>query len=490
MNRLPERGADLTAVIRGGLRSSMLALVLALAALQVPPAVAAETERRVPESRREMQLSFAPVVRQAAPAVVNIYTRRTVVVQQRSPFFDDPFFRRFFGDRMGIGKPSERVQNALGSGVIVDGRGYIVTNNHVIDGADQITVVLNDRREFAAEVVRLDPQTDLAVLKIDTEGQTLPALSFGDSDSIEVGDLVLAIGNPFGVGQTVTSGIVSALARTMVGVSDFQSFIQTDAAINPGNSGGALVTVNGELIGVNTAIFSRSGGSNGIGFAIPATLVKTVVEAAIEGRPVARAWLGARGQPVTQEIAESLGMTRPTGVLVSDVHPDGPAKGVLKRGDVILEIGGKPVDDPRALRFRLAAAGIGGETAVTIWREGRRQTASLPLIAAPETVARDEREITGSNPLAGARIANLSPALAEELGIDGFEEGVIVVDITRNSAAASIGLKPGDMVLAVNGKRLSRTADVEKTLKQMQGQRRWQLTLRREGRELTLDLMG
>ena len=462
------------------LRNTIFALVLTALPLAAPPALA---EQRVPESQAEISLSFVPLVKQATPAVVNIYARR--VVESRSPFAGNPLFGDMFRDYGG--RP--QVQNSLGSGVILSDDGIVVSNYHVVGQASDIRVVLNNGAEYEARVLLGDEEADLAILKLEG-AEEMPSLPLRDSDSVEVGELVLAIGNPFGVGQTVTSGIVSALARTMVGVSDFQSFIQTDAAINPGNSGGALVTVNGELIGVNTAIFSRSGGSNGIGFAIPATLVKTVVQAAIEGRPVARAWLGARGQPVTQEIAESLGMTRPTGVLVSDVHPDGPAKGVLKRGDVILEIGGKPVDDPRALRFRLAAAGIGGETAVTIWREGRRQTVSLPLIAAPETVARDEREITGSNPLAGARIANLSPALAEELGIDGFEEGVIVVDITRNSAAASIGLKPGDMVLAVNGKRLSRTADVEKTLKQMQGQRRWQLTLRREGRELTLDLMG
>ncbi|MEN2979912.1 MULTISPECIES: Do family serine endopeptidase [Tistrella] len=492
--RVIDRDRCAAALTAGWLHVRGLAVAWTIAVVVLAgaaPVMAADdaTAKRVPDSRTEMQLSFAPVVRAAAPAVVNIYTRRTVVVQQRSPFFDDPFFRRFFGDRMGLGRPSERVQNSLGSGVIVDGRGFVVTNNHVIDGAEQITVVLNDRREFPAEVVRLDAQTDLAVLKIDPEGAELPALTFGDSDAVEVGDLVLAIGNPFGVGQTVTSGIVSALARTMVGVSDFQSFIQTDAAINPGNSGGALVTLDGRVVGINTAIFSRSGGSNGIGFAIPATLVRTVVQAAIEGRPVARPWLGARGQPVTADIAESLGLPRPSGVVVSHVHPEGPAAGVLKRGDVILEIGGRVVDDPRALRFRLAAAGIGGDTEVTIWRDGRRQTVSLPLVAAPETVARDEREISGANPLAGAKIANLSPALAEELGLDGFEEGVIVIDIARGSPAAAIGLRPGDMIVAINGAKLNRAADVVSRLAAVQGERRWRLTLRREGRELTLELV-
>src|SRR5579863_5863988 len=268
--------------------TAMNARILALALTLLPSLLmaTADAQNRTPPASRELiQLSFAPVVKKAAPAVVNVYSRR--VVQTRSPFFDDPMFRQFFGDQSPFGLPRQRVQQSLGSGVILDARGFIVTNRHVIQAAEEITVVLSDRREFEAKLLVSDEHADLAILKIDAHGEPLPTLELGDSDQIEVGDLVLAIGNPFGVGQTVTSGIVSALARTGIG-SDVSSFIQTDAAINPGNSGGALVDLDGKLVGINTAIFSQSGGSVGIGFAIPAVLVRTVLEAATTGAPIRR----------------------------------------------------------------------------------------------------------------------------------------------------------------------------------------------------------
>jgi len=328
-------------VIPWGRALALLPLVLLV------PEARAEVEREVPQSREQVMLSFAPVVRQVAPAVVNIYTKR-VVSERRgfSPLFNDPLFKRFFGEDFGFGMPRERVQNSLGSGVIVAPDGLIVTNYHVIKGAAEIRVVLADRREFAAELVLEDKQTDLSVLRIDPQGEALPVIELKDSDSIEVGDLVLAIGNPFGVGQTVTSGIVSALARTQAGISDYSFFIQTDAAINPGNSGGALVTLDGRLIGINTAIFSRSGGSIGIGFAIPANMVRTVVASAAGGNALVRPWTGLIGQTVNSDLAEAFGLTRPGGVIVSKVHPNGPAaRAGLRKGDVITSVDGQTVDD-------------------------------------------------------------------------------------------------------------------------------------------------
>jgi Do/DeqQ family serine protease len=305
---------------------------------------AAAQDRRVPTGA-ELKLSFAPIVQRVAPAVVNVYAAK--VVENRNPLFDDPLFRRFFGSP---DMPRERVQRSLGSGVIVDPSGLVVTNNHVIEGASEIKVALSDKREFEAEVVLKDPRTDLAIMRIKDQRERFPAIEFGDSDDLQVGDVVLAIGNPFAVGQTVTQGIVSALARTQIGITDYQFFIQTDAAINPGNSGGALVDVHGRLAGINTAIYSRSGGSIGIGFAIPANMVKVVVASARGGgAAVLRPWLGAKLQAVTAEIAESLSLKRPSGALVATVSPRSPAsRAGLRTGDVIVAIDGQIVDDPNA----------------------------------------------------------------------------------------------------------------------------------------------
>ena len=288
---------------------------------------AALAETSVPKSQGQMQLSFAPVVKMTAPAVVNVYSKTLAAQDSQQGLFNDPFFRQFFGERGNFRRPRKQAENSLGSGVIVDAAGLIVTNNHVIRGGTDIRVVLADKREFEAKLLLADERSDLAILKIDVGDEELAALPFGDSDNLEVGDLVLAIGNPFGVGQTVTSGIVSALARTQVGISDYQFFIQTDAAINPGNSGGALVNMAGELVGINTAIFSRSGGSIGIGFSIPSNMVKTVVQSAESGTKIQRPWSGANLQDVTADIAESLGFARPEGALIATLHPDSPLAG-------------------------------------------------------------------------------------------------------------------------------------------------------------------
>ena len=434
----------------------------------------------VPRSQAEIDLSFAPLVKRVAPAVVNVFTKRVVRDQAQSPFANDPFFRRFFGDRFSFGVPRERVQSSLGSGVIVGANGIIVTNNHVIAEGDSFTVALADRREFEAELLLADERTDLAILKIDPGSEQLPTLSFGDSDALEVGDLVLAIGNPFGVGQTVTSGIVSALARTQVGVSDYQFFIQTDAAINPGNSGGALVTMDGRLVGVNTAIFSRSGGSIGIGFAIPANMVRLVVASAQDGGNgrVVRPWLGASVQSITSELAQSLGLDRPGGALIGDVYPGGPAdRAGLKTGDVIRRLDVHDIVDENTLRYRLATREIGSSVEVEYLRAGRQRTGTLRLTAPPERPARDETLLEGPHPFSGARVANLSPALAEEIRLDPMLSGIVVTQVVRRSPANRLGLQPGDIILGINDARVENVDALEDALSG--GGRNWQVSVRR-----------
>ena len=462
----------------------MRILVLILTALVFGGAAAAEVQ--VPSSRTQVRLSFAPLVRKAAPAVVNIYTRKVVKTRQFSPLFDDPFFRRFFGQGFGGGPgiPRKRVQNSLGSGVIVEPDGLIVTNEHVIEGADTITVVLADRREFDATIVGIDERTDLAILRVDPGGARLPFLELRDSDTLEVGDLVLAIGNPFGVGQTVTSGIVSAQARTGVGNADLGSFIQTDAAINPGNSGGALVGMDGRLVGINTAIFSKSGGSHGIGFAIPSNMVRAVI-AGVRGGRLVRPWFGAWGQVVTAEIATNLGMKRPVGVLVNRVHKRGPAdRARLRVGDVILSVNGHEVNEPEALKFRIATLPVGDAADITVWRKGRERTLTVKLLEPPEDPPREITELSGSQPLAGATVANMSPALAAEVGLDDFEPGVIVVRIRRGSTANRLGFRPGDRILGVNDAEIETVRRLKKSLAKRTS--RWRIVIERDGKKHSL----
>ncbi|MEQ9641814.1 MAG: DegQ family serine endoprotease [Alphaproteobacteria bacterium] len=464
----------------------LVGLLLVTAAALLPAAASA----KVPESRAEITLSFAPLVKQVAPAVVNIYTRKVVQEVQRSPLFDDPFFRQFFGRQFGVGPKRRRQVNSLGSGVILTADGLIVTNHHVIDGADQITVALTDRREFPAELVLDDEHTDLAVLRIDAAGEELPFLDLRDSDELQVGDLVLAIGNPFNVGQTVTSGIVSALARTGVGISDYQFFVQTDAAINPGNSGGALVGIDGRLVGVNTAIFSRSGGSHGIGFAIPANMVRVVLQSAREGLSyVARPWLGVETQPVTAEIAEGLGLPVPLGAMVSATYPGGPAdRAGIRPGDIVEAVDGQDIEDPSALGYRLGTRLVGGEAQVRLWRQGKVVVASVPMRRAPEEPPRDEREIDGRNPLAGAVVANLSPALAEEMRLNPMQRGVIVTRLRRGSVAYRNRLRPGDRVLKVNGEAIATVGQLVDVVEA--GGDGWSMSIQRGDQVLNLVIRG
>ncbi|WP_119268757.1 DegQ family serine endoprotease [Taklimakanibacter deserti] len=465
------------------MKSKLLAAAILLSFLALP---ATAEERTVPKTRADIQMSFAPVVKETSPAVVNVYARRLVAQRDQGPL-SDPFFRRFFGGDGVFGAPRERVQNSLGSGVIVDGKGLIVTNNHVILGGSDIRVVLADRREFEAKLLLADERTDLAVLKIDTEDEDLPALAMGDSDDLEVGDLVLAIGNPFGVGQTVTSGIVSALARTQLGITDYQFFIQTDAAINPGNSGGALIDLNGNLIGINTAIFSRSGGSIGIGFAIPVNMVKTVVQSAETGGRIQRPWIGAETQDVTAEIADSLGFARPEGTLIAGLHPNSPlAVAGLKRGDVILGLDGKPVENAKELSYRVATAQVGSSAIVEYQRGTERRETRIKLIAAPETTARDETLMKGNTPFTGLIVANLSPAVADELGLPSGSTGVVASAIKGGPARRLF--RKGDVILEVNGVVIDSVDTLNEAINKGDGF--WQFAINRSGRVIRMQLGG
>ena len=460
----------------------LVALVFTCLTLLGPSALGAAT---IPKSQSQVQLSFAPVVKATAPAVVNVYSKTLTTQDTQLGLFNDPFFRQFFGDRGNFSRLRRQVENSLGSGVIVDASGLIVTNNHVIRGGTDIRVVLADKREFEAKVLLADERSDLAVLKIDVGEEELAALQFGDSDNLEVGDLVLAIGNPFGVGQTVTSGIVSALARTQVGISDYQFFIQTDAAINPGNSGGALVNMAGELVGINTAIFSRSGGSIGIGFSIPSNMVKTVVQSAESGTKIQRPWSGADLQDVTADIAESLGFARPEGALVAGLHPESPLRTAgLKQGDVILALDGHPIENAKEFNYRVATSKIGQESIIEYQRGGKAHEASVKLVAAPETTDRSETLMEGNSPLQGMVVANLSPAVAEELGVPSSLSGVIALDIKNGPAKRFF--RKGDILLEVNGVSIASVDDLQRAVSSDEGY--WEFEINRGGRKLQMTL--
>ncbi|MBL8536358.1 MAG: Do family serine endopeptidase [Hyphomonadaceae bacterium] len=426
--------------------------------------------RAAPQNRGEVQLSFAPVAARAGPAVVNVYAQRVVRAMSR-----DPFFGRF---------SAPRVEQSLGSGVIVRADGVIVTNNHVIEGAQSLRVVLADRREFDATLMLADPRVDLAVLRINPDGERLPTLAFANTNDLQVGDLVLAIGNPFGLQQTVTSGIISALARTEVGVSDYAFFIQTDAAINRGNSGGALVDMSGALVGVNSAIYSESGGSNGIGFAIPSEMVRRVVESAVSGgSTVIRPWLGARAQTVTQDLANSLGLRRPEGVLVTELYPRAAGERAgLRNGDVILTVAGAEIRDEAGLRYQFATQRPGSRVPLTIIRDGRQMSLTASA-EAPPGGAPQARELTGRHPLSGATLVTLTPATAEQSGLDPFADGVFIQALDRGGVAARIGFRPGDIIDEVNGQPMRDAAQLDRAMAQS---RSWVIGVERNGQRAEL----
>ena len=457
-------------------RLSFAAALLALGAVGAQ----AQTQRVVPDSRAQVQLSFAPVVRQTAGSVVNVYATRS---ERRQNAAMEEYFRRFFGDN-APGVPRGRSQSSLGSGVIVDPSGLVITNNHVIENMNEVKVALADRREFAADILLRDPRTDIAVLKL-KDAANLQAVELGDSEALQVGDLVLAIGNPFGVGQTVTQGIVSALARTQVGISDYQFFIQTDAAINPGNSGGALIDMNGRVVGINTAIYSRSGGSIGIGFAVPSSMVRVVLNSARGGaKNVVRPWLGARLQPVDGDIANGLGLERPTGVLVTSVYDKGPAaEAGLKRGDAILSVDGQPVDNPDSFGYRFTLKGTQGQAPLTVLRGGKQTIIQVKLMPPPENPSREPVRGRARTPFAGATLVNMSPAVADELQIEIADDGVVVADLDERGVAANVGFEKGDQIVAINGERLASTKDAERAIDRNSGY--WEITVSRGGRVFT-----
>ena len=417
-------------------------------------------EMRVPQSQAEIQLGFVPLVKQAAPAVVNIYAKR-IVEARVSPFAGDPFFRQFFGD---LGQVRPRVQNSLGSGVILSEDGIVVSNYHVVAQATDIRVVLNDRREFTADVMLADQEADLAILKLrDTSG--MPHLALRDSDTVEVGELVLAIGNPFGVGQTVTSGIVSGLARSGAAAGTGRGyFIQTDAAINPGNSGGALIDVNGALVGVNTSLLTRSGGSNGIGFAIPAGLVKAFVEQARLGNQrFEKPWAGMNGQPVDADIAEGLGLPAPGGIVISDLHEVSPFLSAgFQPGDVILAVDGEPVNTAAEMVFRMSVAGLGSEAMVARFREGATDEVSVRLMKAPDTPPRNTVETGRRSAVPGLVISNINPAVLAQYGLPLSTQGVVIDD--TGNVGARMGLRTGDVLQQINGTDMIEVGDVQDAL--------------------------
>jgi Do/DeqQ family serine protease len=426
----------------------LVSLVLAL------PVVA---EVKVPESQTEISLSFAPLVKEAAPAVVNIFANR-VVQQSESPFRGNPMFEDLF---RGFGTSRPRVQNSLGSGVILSDDGIVVSNYHVVGMATEIRVVLTDRREFEAEILLADQDSDLAILKINAD-TPLPHLNLRDSDDVEVGELALAIGNPFGIGQTVTSGIVSGLARSGTATGNARGYyLQTDAAINPGNSGGALIDVNGRLIGINTSILTRSGGSNGVGFAIPANLVARYVEQARAGNDsFTQAWAGIFGQAVDYSLAEGFGLSVPEGVVISSMHPASPfAQAGLGLGDIVLSVDGQSVNTPPEMLFRMSVRSVGESITVDYLSGGEVKQAEVALIEAPDAPPRDVR-VVADGTLAGLAVANINPAVQSELKLPtALSEGVVVTEVS--GPLARVGLRAGDVLLAINGDEIKTTADVE-----------------------------
>ncbi len=461
---------------------------LVLAAVSVPHDRAfALDDKRVPASEAEVTLSFAPVVKKASPAVVNVYASRTEKVQ-RNPLFDDPVFRQFFGDPGG-GERSQTMRS-LGSGVLVDASGLVVTNYHVIDQMTDVKVALSDQSEYPAEIVLRDQRNDLAVLKIKGGEPPFPVMEMGSSDAVEVGDIALAIGDPFGVGQTVTQGIISALARTNVAQSGAAFYLQTDASINPGNSGGALVDTHARLVGINSAIFSQSGGSVGIGFAIPVDMVKIVVAAAKAGdKIVHRPWLGASLQAVTYDIAESFGLNRPIGALVTDVNPKGPSAAAgLKQGDLITAIDGKLVESPESFGFRLGTKPIGGTVTLSVRRGARTESLAMALERAPAWPRPDKVLLDGETPFAGLTAVNMSPAIAEELSSAQDRDGVVVIDVEPDTNAANVAFQKGDVILAINGASIKTTRDLVEATKTRHEY--WKLSILRGGQVITTLLNG
>ncbi len=449
----------------------LLSLVLAIAltgSLVVGGPAQAREKAPSPESTAllgKISDALADVAESARPSVVNISTTSTVTMEENphGDFFDDPFFRRFFGDQFGQGQGPGRKRSfksqALGSGVIVSENGYILTNNHVVKDADEIKVILYDKREFAGKIVGTDPKTDLAVVKINAKD--LPVMRIGDSSKLKTGDIVLAIGNPFGLNQTITMGIVSAVGRSNVGIADFEDFIQTDAAINPGNSGGALVNSSGQLVGINTAIFSTSGGYMGIGFAIPADMAKSVMDSIIKHGKVIRGWLGVSIQNLTPDLAKSFGLKEEKGALIAGVEKDSPAdKGGLKRGDFVIALNGKPVEDVTTLRNMIAGTEPGKSVTLTVIRDQKQQTLTITLGELKERKM-PAKKVDYDNALKGLTVQELSASLRDQAGLPEDLKGVMITGMAPDSPAQGI-LQPRDVIMQVDQAEIKSLADYEK----------------------------
>lgn len=412
---------------------------------------------------------FAPVLKPALAAVVNISSSRTVKLPQApfGPFFDDPFFHQFFGDQWFRQMPREHRQRSLGSGVIVSMDGYVLTNNHVVDKATDIQISLPDKREFKGKIVGSDPKTDVAVIKISATG--LPTLPFGDSSKLQVGDYVFAIGDPFGIGETATMGIVSATGRGNLDIEDYEDFIQTDAAINPGNSGGALVNARGELVGINTAILAGGGGGNqGIGFAIPINMARRVMDQLLKHGKVTRGYLGVVIQEVTPELARAFKVPEGKGALVGDVTADGPgAKAGLQKGDVIQELDGEAVAGVNDLRLRIAATAPGTTVRLKVLRNGQTRDVAVTLGQLPEKSG-EAAFVAGtgdSSAMRGVQVDELTPALIRELGLRAGTKGVVVTDVARDSSAADAGLRRDDVIGEVNRQPVESVAEYQRAVR-------------------------
>ncbi len=421
-----------------------------------------------PVSLGSFSNGFASVLKPALPAVVNIHTSK--IVKQRSgpemPFFNDPLFRQFFGGNpFGRTEPQPEREESLGSGVIVTADGTILTNNHVIDGASDIKVDLSDKREFEAKLVGTDPKTDVAVLKINATN--LPTLAFGDSSKLQVGDVVLAIGDPFGIGETATMGIVSATGRGGLGIENYEDFIQTDAAINPGNSGGAMIDLHGNLVGINTAIVSGEGGggNEGVGFAIPINMARSVMDQLVAHGKVVRGYLGIHPQDVTADIAKQFGLNQPGGVLIGEVMPDTPAsRAGLKTGDIILELNGEPVNSANELTLGISRSAPGTTEKLKIWRDGKTRDVSLALAEFPEKEAKGGPGENSSSALEGVEVQDLTPEIAQQLNLPSETHGVVVTSVDASSDAAAAGLSQGDVIQEVNHKPVSNIEQYKQAL--------------------------
>jgi serine protease Do len=438
--------------------------------------------------------TFVDIAKSVKPAVVNIYaTKNGRGEGSGGTPFDDPLFRKFFGDEFfrKFEHPKEKKERGLGSGVIVDSNGLIITNNHVVGKADEIRVTLSDKREFKAKLIGTDPKTDVAVVKIEATG--LPSVSWADSDKLEVGEFVLAVGNPFGLTQTVTLGIVSALGRA-AGIAEYEDFIQTDAAINPGNSGGALVNVRGELVGINTAIFSQSGGNMGIGFAVPSNMAQSIMGQLVQTGKVVRGWLGVSIQELTPELASQFGITETKGVLVSDVMEDSPAKKAgFERADVIVEYDGKPMDSPTHLRNAVAQTPVGKKVVVKIIRDKKAKTIDLTIVEQPKSMSQGGEEDGGDSAtptgiLSSLDVRDLNEELAGRYGLKSNERGVVIVRVKPGSTAEELGVREGDIVIEVNRQAVTSVKVFERIANKLPKDQAVLLLLKRQGRTIYLTL--